>query len=99
MNSSESRRAACASSSAKLCAANAWKMLQTERNQPMRTCAAAGPFSARMFAMSYGRSISPRSSSKLAGSFTPAANVEAIGGKAERCSHAVGLPRPSTDAL
>ena len=26
-------------------------------------------------------------------------NVEAIGWNAERCSHAVGLPRPSTTAL
>ena len=58
-NSSESRPAACAISSAKLCAANAWKLLLTARNQPMRTCASAGPFSARMFGTSYGRSVEP----------------------------------------
>ena len=98
-NSSGSRPAACAISSAKLCAANAWKLLLTARNQPMRTCASAGPFSARMFGTSYGRSVSPRSSSKLSGSRAPGANVDAIGGNADRCSHAVGLPRPSTDGL
>ncbi len=67
-NSSGSRPAARASSSAKLWAANAWKLLLTARNQPMRTCASAGPFSARMFATSKGRSTRPRSSSKLRGS-------------------------------
>ena len=48
-NSSVSRPAACAISSAKLCAANAWKLFVTARNQPMRTCASAPAFSARMF--------------------------------------------------
>jgi hypothetical protein len=37
------------------------------------------------------------SSSKPSGSGEP--NVDPMGGNTERCSHAVGLPRPSTDAL
>jgi hypothetical protein len=63
----------------------------------MRTCTGAPVFSARMFGTSYAVSVNPMSSSKLSGSGAP--NVDPIGGNTDRCSHAVGLPRPSTAAL
>ena len=73
--------------------------MATERSQPMRTCALAGPFSTRRLGMSKGTSVQP--CCKWPGSPYTAltSKIEVIGGNTERCSHAVGLPSAPSAAL
>ena len=67
-------------------------MLATERSHPMRTCAAAPPFSARRLGMSKGRSVQPCCSSPALAAVAFTSKVEPMLGNTERCSHAVGRP-------
>lgn len=80
------------------CTANAWCTWATERSHPMRTCAAAGPFSTRRFATTYGMSVNPIPVWPTP-YVAPGSNSESMGGKAVRCSHAVGLPLAPTAAF
>ena len=68
-------------------------MLDTERNQPMRVCAAASGFSTRMFGMAKGVLTRPMPSSKGIACFGSGAKIEPMVGAALRCSQATGLPR------
>ena len=87
-----SRLVACASSPTMDCTAKACGIFDTERNQPMRVCAAASGFSHWMFAISNGMSTSPMPSSKGAWCTVPAANVDAMLGATLRCRQAITLP-------
>ena len=73
-------------------------MFETDRNQPIRVCAIAWPFSHRMLAMSNGMSAKPMPYS--IGNWYPvsSANVEMIDGATLRYSHPVTLPSPSSAA-
>src|SRR6266481_2807841 len=73
-------------------------MLATERSQPMRVCAGAGPFSARWFGSAKGTSLKPSPISP-ASAYSVASKVDAIGGNTLRCSHAVGFPSAPSVAL
>ena len=54
-----SRPSACAISATKDWTANAFGIFETDRNQPIRVCAAHSPSSHRMFWMSNGTSTRP----------------------------------------
>src|SRR5216684_4974596 len=73
-------------------------MLATERSQPMRVCAGAGPFSARWFGSAKGTSLKPSPISP-ASAYSVASQVDAIDGNTLRCSHAVGFPSAPSVAL
>ena len=66
-------------------------MLDTERNQPIRVCAMALPFSHRIFGISKGMSAKPIPYSMKNCSPLSSAKVERIDGATVLCSQPVGL--------
>src|SRR2546428_6157430 len=71
-------------------------MFETDRNQPIRVWAVAPGFSIRTLGMANGTLMTPMPSSKGASFFAAALKMETMVGATLRCSHATGLPCPST---
>ena len=77
-------------------------MFETERNQPMRVCASASPFSQRRLGISNGLSTKPMPSSIGTSCLASAVKVDRIVGATLRCRHATTLPllsKPGVDPL
>jgi hypothetical protein len=73
-------------------------MFETERNQPMRTCASADGFSRRILGTLKGVLVSPMPSSNGSSFLAPAAKIDPMVGAAERWSQATGMPLSSRPA-